>query len=67
MSAAILGSAAAIATGLVSAFTFSVVPEAQAVLSPITDGGGEYAATAVGLLFAFPALAVLTLVAGLSD
>lgn len=65
MSAALIGSAAA---AIVTAATVVAAssPEAQAVLSPLTEGGSEYATTAVGMLISFPILSVLAIVAGAS-
>jgi hypothetical protein len=65
MSATIIGSATAAATTLATVVVASS-PEAQAILSPLTEGGSEYATTIVALLISFPALAVLTIIAGSS-
>lgn len=66
MSATIITAAA---TALTTAATVIVatLPEAQAILSPLTEGGSEFAMTAAGLMIAFPFIAVLTLVAGSSQ
>ncbi|MFN0217604.1 MAG: hypothetical protein ACKVP4_02190 [Hyphomicrobium sp.] len=65
MSATIIGSAAA---ALTTAATVVVAasPEAQALLSPLTEGGSEYATTAVAMMISFPILAVLSVLAGSS-
>ena len=66
MSATIIASAAAVFTTAATAATVvaATLPEAQAILSPLTEGGSEFAMTAAGLLIAFPLIAVMTLIAG---
>ena len=63
MSATIIGSAAA-ALSTAATVIVATLPEAQAILSPLTEGGAEYATTAIGMLISFPILAVLTVIAG---
>lgn len=66
MSATLITSAAAALTTAVTVVV-AALPEAQALLSPLTEGGNEFATTAAGLMIALPMLAVLTLVAGSSQ
>lgn len=66
MSATIITAAAAALTTAATVIV-ATLPEAQAILSPLTEGGSEFAMTAAGLLIAFPFIAVLTLVAGSSQ
>ena len=63
MSATVIGSAAAALTTAATVI-IATLPEAQALLSPITEGGAEYATAAFGMLIGFPILAVLTVIAG---
>lgn len=63
MSATIIASAAAVLTTAATVVA-ATLPEAQAILSPLTEGGSEYAVTAASLFFAFPVLAILTIAAG---
>ena len=66
MSATIITSAAAALTTAATVIV-ATLPEAQAILLPLTEGGNEFAMTAAGLLIAFPFIAVLTLIAGSSQ
>ncbi|PPC83745.1 MAG: hypothetical protein CTY31_01810 [Hyphomicrobium sp.] len=63
MSATIIGSALAALT-TVTTVVVATLPEAQMLLSPLTEGGHEYAAVSAGLIVSLPILAVLTLLAG---
>jgi hypothetical protein len=63
MSAAVIASVAAALT-TAATVVVATLPEAQAVLSPLTEGGAEYAITAASMMIAFPLIAVLTIVAG---
>jgi hypothetical protein len=63
MSAALIASAAAALTTAATVVA-ATMPEVQAILSPLTEGGSEYATAAAGMLFAFPLIAVMTLIAG---
>lgn len=63
MSGTIIASATAAVTTLATVVIASS-PEAQAILSPLTEGGSEFATTIVALLISFPVLAVLTIIAG---
>ncbi len=63
MSATVIGSAAAALT-TAATVVIATLPEAQALLSPITEGGSEYATAAFGMLIGFPILALLTVIAG---
>jgi hypothetical protein len=63
MSAALIASAAAALTTAATVVA-ATMPEAQAILSPLTEGGGEYAVTAAGIFFAFPLIAMMTIAAG---
>jgi hypothetical protein len=63
MSATIITSAAAALTTAATVVVASL-PEAQALLSPLTEGGSEFATTAAGLMIAFPIIAVMTVIAG---
>jgi hypothetical protein len=63
MSAVFIASAtAALATAATT--VVAALPEARDVLSPLTEGGGEFATTAAALLIALPVIAVMTLIAG---
>ncbi len=66
MSATVIASAAAVLTTTATVIVASL-PEAQALLSPITDGGTEYATAAFAMMIGFPFLAVLTILAGSSN
>ncbi len=66
MSAIVITSAAAALT-TAATVVVATLPEAHAVLSPLMDGGTEYATTAAALLIALPLIAVMTLVAGSSQ
>lgn len=63
MTATIIASAAAALT-TAATVVLATLPEAQAILSPITEGGSEFAMAAAGMLIAFPFVAVMTLIAG---
>ncbi len=62
MSAIIAGSAAAViataATVVVAAF-----PDAQALLSPLTEGGNEYAIATLSVLSSIPMLGIMAVLA----
>jgi hypothetical protein len=62
MSATLIASATAALTTAATVIA-TTMPEAQAILSPLTEGGSEYATTAASILFAFPLIAVMTLIA----
>lgn len=66
MSASIITSAAAALTTAATVIV-ATLPEAQAILSPLTEGGNEFAMTAAGVMIAFPFIAVLTLIGGSSQ
>ena len=63
MSATVIASAAAALTTAATVIV-ATLPEAQALISPLTEGGTEYATAAFGMLISFPILAVLTVIAG---
>lgn len=63
MSATIITSAAAALT-TVTTVIVATLPEAQALISPLTEGGNEFATAAAGMLIAFPAIALMTVIAG---
>lgn len=63
MSATIITSAAAALT-TVATVIVATLPEAQALISPLTEGGNEFATAAAGMLIAFPAIALMTVIAG---
>lgn len=63
MSATIITSAAAALT-TVATVVVATLPEAQALISPLTEGGNEFATAAAGMLIAFPAIALMTVIAG---
>lgn len=63
MSASIIASAAAALTTAATVIV-ATLPEAQAILSPLTEGGSEFATTAAAIMIAFPILAVMTVIAG---
>jgi len=62
MSVVVTGSAAA---AIVTAATVVVAtfPDAQALLSPLTEGGNEYAIEAASVLASIPMLAVMAVLA----
>jgi hypothetical protein len=63
MSATLIASAAAALT-TAATVVLATIPEAHDLLTPLTEGGTEFATTAAALLIAFPVLAVMTLIAG---
>ena len=63
MSATIIASAAAALT-TAATVVVATLPEAHEILSPLTEGGTEFATTAAALLIAFPLLALMTIIAG---
>ena len=65
MSGIIIASATAAITAAATVVV-ATLPEAQALLAPLTESGGEFAVTAAAMVFAFPILAVLTVIAGSS-
>ena len=65
MSGIIIASATAALTAAATVVV-ATLPEAQALLSPLTSGGSEYATTVVGMMISFPVLAILTVIAGSS-
>ncbi len=62
MSGIILGSAAAAMTTAVTVVVASF-PDAQALLSPLTDGGNEYAIATASVLASIPMLGVMAVLA----
>jgi hypothetical protein len=62
MSSIIIGSAAAAITTAATVVIASL-PDAQALLSPLTEGGNEYAIATVSVLASFPMLAGLAVLA----
>lgn len=63
MSMTLIGSAV---TATAAAAVAAALPEANALLSPITESGCEFAAGALAMLISFPFIAVLTLVGAAS-
>ena len=63
MSATVISAAAAAFTTAATVVVASL-PEAQALISPLTEGGTEYATAAFSMLIGFPMIAVLTVIAG---
>lgn len=61
MSAAIAVVTTAITTAAAAAV--ATLPEAHALLSPVTEGGAEYAVGAIAMLVAFPIVGLLTVAA----
>jgi hypothetical protein len=62
MSGIILGSAAAAMTTAVTVVVASF-PDAQALLSPLTDGGNEYAIATASVIASIPMLGVMAVLA----
>lgn len=62
MSGIVAASAAAVVT-TVATVVFASLPDAQALISPLTEGGNEYAVAAVSVLASLPILAVMTVLA----
>ncbi|MBK9079757.1 MAG: hypothetical protein WBP38_11755 [Hyphomicrobium sp.] len=63
MSATLIASATAALTTAATVIV-AALPEARDLLSPLTEGGTEFATTAAALFIALPVLAVMTLIAG---
>jgi hypothetical protein len=62
MSAIVAGAAAAV-IATAATVVVAALPDAQALLSPLTDGGNEYAIETVSVLASIPALAVMAVLA----
>lgn len=62
MSGIIVGSAAA-ALSAAAIVLIATLPDAQALLSPLTENGNEYAVAAASIAASFPMLTVLTVLA----
>jgi hypothetical protein len=62
MSGIIVGTAAAALT-TAATVVIATIPDAQALLSPLTENGNEYAVAAASIVASFPMLAVLTVLA----
>jgi hypothetical protein len=62
MSGIVLGSAAAAVATAVTVVVASL-PDAQALISPLTESGNEYAIAAASVFASLPMLAVLTVLA----
>jgi hypothetical protein len=63
MSGIIALSAALSAAMTAATVVIATLPGAQALLSPLTDGGNEYAVAAVSILASVSVLAVMTVLA----
>lgn len=63
MSGIIALSAAASAATTAATVVIATLPDAQALLSPLTESGSEYAVAAVSILASVPILAVMTVLA----
>jgi len=62
MSGLVAGSAAAAITTAVTVVIASL-PDAQALLSPLTDGGNEYAIATASVLASLPLLGIMAVLA----
>jgi hypothetical protein len=59
----IVAVSAAAALTTVAAVVIATLPDAQALLSPLTDSGNEYVVAAVSIFASLPILAVMTVLA----
>jgi lipid-binding SYLF domain-containing protein len=62
MSGIVIGSAAAVISTAV-AVVAATLPDAQSLLSPLTEGGNEYAIAAASVLASLPMLAIMSVLA----
>lgn len=62
MSGIVIGSAAA-AVATAATVVVASLPDAQALISPLTEGGNEYAIAVASVLASLPMLGVLTVLA----
>lgn len=62
MSAIVAGSAAAV-IATAATVVVAALPDAQALLSPLTEGGSEYAVATASVLASIPMLAVMAVLA----
>jgi hypothetical protein len=62
MSATVVASAAAVVT-TVATVVIASLPDAQALISPLTEGGNEYAVATLSVLASLPILGVMTVLA----
>ncbi|HET6390173.1 hypothetical protein [Hyphomicrobium sp.] len=62
MSVIVVASAAAAIT-TVATVAVAALPEAHALLSPLTEGGNEYAVTAISILASIPMLGIMAVIA----
>jgi hypothetical protein len=62
MSAIVAGSIAAVIATAVTVVV-AALPDAQVLLSPLTDGGNEYAVETASILASIPMLAVMAVLA----
>ncbi|MBS0239653.1 MAG: hypothetical protein JSS54_14520 [Proteobacteria bacterium] len=62
MSGIVVASAAAAIT-TVATVVVAALPDAQALLSPLTEGGNEYAVTTVSVLASLPILGIMAVFA----
>lgn len=62
MSSVVVGSAIAAMT-TAATVVFASLPDAQALLSPLTDGGNEYAIATASVLASLPMLGIMAVLA----
>jgi hypothetical protein len=62
MSGIIIGSAAAVIT-TAATVVIATLPDAQALFSPLTEGGNEYAVAAVSMMASLPMLGLMAVLA----
>jgi len=62
MSGIAIGSVAAVIS-TAAAVVVTTLPDAQALLSPLTEGGNEYAMAAASVLASLPMLAIMSVLA----
>jgi len=62
----IVAVSAAAAVTTAATVVIATLPDAQALLSPLTDGGNEYAVPALSILASGPILAVMAILAASS-
>ncbi|RUO99532.1 hypothetical protein [Hyphomicrobium sp.] len=62
MSGIVAGSAAA-AIATAATVVVASLPDAQALLSPLTDGGNEYAVSALSIFASLPMLGIMAVLA----
>ncbi len=63
MSVIVVASAAAAVTTTVATVVVAALPEAHALLAPLTEHGNEYAVTAISILASIPMLGIMAVMA----